>query len=849
MQTVQDVQRLLNHVAKGRGLEATDRISAALFSAANTLSGAVDAAVLLRQVLRTDDVRREVSASNSDRYDEDGARSAWLDVPHSKCFPEDFAWSDFGLKTEQRLSEVTRIRAVPWQPKWLNGDAVPAVDHDVSHPIVMKPDESVLGDPFLTLLDEDFTSYWTPGQRTAVRSALLAPAGSTVVVNLPTGGGKTLAILAPAIMAPSDGSVSIVVVPTIALALDQQRRYQSQHSKAPLTAYHSGLTLSERNGFVNRLRSGQQPIVFTNPESLVTTLACPVTEAARSGRLRLLAIDEAHIVASWGDSFRPHFHALTGLRTFLLRQVTAAGHGPFRTVLASATITEDTLNFLEELFGQPGPFIHIGAPAARPEPSYWAAPRSGKDEREARLIEALRHLPRPAIVYTTLRDEKKARPDTLTPTRLKKLGAAHEFTRFEVVDGKSSTAHREKVLRGLRDSPENPASIDLVFATSAFGLGIDVPDVRTVIHACIPESFDRYYQEVGRGGRDGRPMISLLLPTYSDQDIATDLSAPQALTPERARARWTAMSQAGESLDSDLLRVPLTAVPGNLKQNSDFNERWNLSTVSLMARAGALAWDFSLSESRNDSKWITVRVLRGDHLTDRFWSKVLEPFRATMAAQSGHGLKKLSNTLSGRECTGHLVGSHYSISSNSKFQTTCQPRCGGCTHCRRTGQVQPKAWMAPSPIPRGIETGPVPNPSRLYELAALGRWGPRVIVGADHSLMQSHCRFRRAIRCLIAHGGIQLIVASKARLSTVKDWLPPHDNTRPPLMTNSFEDFDPMIEVGVPTLIICDEEIDPEPFFDGSSRSALFVILGSNDLPSLMDNEATFRLDDLERML
>ena len=858
MRTVHDVQSLLNRLAAKQQIEVTDRVSAALKLATSGRGGSADAAVLLRQVLRSDDVRRSASVPGSDVDAESNTTSAWLDVPHSQSFPPGFRWADFGFDSQPRNGAVTRIRAAPWRPRWLDCDSVPAVDHDVSDLRIVRRDESVYGDPFLPLVDQDFTTYRTPGQRAAVRSALLASSGSTLVINLPTGSGKTLAMLAPAVTAPTSGSVSVIVVPTVALALDQQRRYASRYPEAPPTAYHSGLTSDQKADFVGRLRSGGQPILFTNPEALVTSLARALSSAAAGGRLRLMAIDEAHVVASWGDAFRPHFHALAGLRTHLLREATAAGHEAFKTVLASATITEDTLRLLEALFGQPGPFLHVGAPVVRPEPSYWAASVSHADERDARLIESLRHLPRPAIVYTTLRDERVARPGTLTPKRLSRLASTHGFTRFAVVDGQSTTSHREAVLRNLRDSPERPPPIDLVFATSAFGLGLDVPDIRTIVHACIPESLDRYYQEVGRGGRDGRPMISLVVPTRSDEDVATGIATPRLLTADRARDRWTAMVQVAEALGPDTIRVPLTTVPGNLEQHTDYNELWNLFTVSLMVRAGALAWDFSLNELPTDSGpflddrgWLTVRVLR-DHQSPEFWSEVVESVRARMADRSREGLTSLRTALSGRQCMGELVGLNYSILSPHKFQTACLPSCGGCAYCRRNGHSR---RSSPSPSPSGVEAAPVPDPTRLYQLAAEGRWGPRVIVGTDLSVMQSRRKLRRAIRSLIAAGDLQVIVVPQDRLHMVENWLPPHDRERPPLMVNSVDDFDPLTEVGVPTLVIVDEGIDPGPFLDGSSRSSLFVVLGPSDLPvgasglSLIDSDSAFRLDDLKRIL
>ena len=859
MRPVHEVQSLLNRLAANQQIEITDRISAALKSAASEHGGSADAAVLLRQVLRSDDVRRSVRTLNSEVEAESEATRAWLDVPHSRSFPSDFRWADYGLDSQPRRGSLTRVRATAWRPRWLDCGSAPAVDHDVSDLRVVRLDEAVSGDPFLTFINQDFKKYRTPGQRAAVRSALLAPAGSTLVINLPTGGGKTLAMLAPAVTASTIGSISVVVVPTVALALDQERRYASQDPEAPPTAYHGGLTSNLKRDFVGRLRSGHQPILFTNPEALTTSLARPLGSASAGGRLRLLAIDEAHIVGSWGDAFRPHFHQLAGLRTYLMREASGAGHEVFRTVLASATITGDTLRLLEGLFGKPGPFLHVGAPVVRPEPSYWAAPVSDADERDARLIESLRHLPRPALVYTTLRNDRTAPPGTLTPDRLSRLASEHGFTRFAAVDGKSTTKEREAVLQGLRNSPEQPAQIDLVFATSAFGLGLDVPDIRTVIHACVPESLDRYYQEVGRGGRDGRPMISLVLRTRPDRDEAKRIATLRVLTAEVARRRWTAMIHAAETVDRDTIRLPVTTVPDNLARHSDHNGLWNMFTIGLMVRAGALSWDFSLNELppdgsdlvRDDRGWMTVRILR-DHRSSRFWSEVFEAARSTMISKSREGLASVREALSGGQCMGELVALNYSISSPHKFRTVCMPSCGGCAYCRQRSRSR---RVSPSPTPIGIEAAPPTKHTRLYQLAATGRWGPRVILATDRSVMRSRRKLRRAVRKLIAVGDIQLLVVHKDRINMVADWLPPQHGQRLVLMLNSMDDFDPLVDVGVPTLVIVDEGTDPGRFLDGSSRSSLFVILGPGDLRvgesglPLIDSDAALRLDDLDRIL
>ena len=147
-----------------------------------------------------------------------------------------------------------------------------------------------------------------------------------------------------------------------------------------------------------------------SPESLLTSLAPSLYAAAEAGHMRYFVIDEAHIVTSWGVEFRPEFQALSGFRRDLLRVATAAGQSGFKTVVMSATITEDALDTLVTLFGEPGPVEYAASVFVRPEPEYWIHDCESADERLDLVVDAARHLPRPAVIYVS-------RPGTPTAWR------------------------------------------------------------------------------------------------------------------------------------------------------------------------------------------------------------------------------------------------------------------------------------------------------------------------------------------------------------------------------------------------------------------------------------------------
>src|SRR5207247_2055163 len=140
------------------------------------------------------------------------------------------------------------------------------------------------------------------------------------------------------------------------------------------------------------------------PEATCGRLQPALMQAARSGLLRTIVVDEAHLVETWGTNFRSEFQLLAGVRRSLLS--VAVGPVP-RTLLLSATVTEETIATLKILFASdnagPHAFAVYAAERLRPEIEYWIAPRSEEHEREQRVLEAILHLPRPAILYVTQR--------------------------------------------------------------------------------------------------------------------------------------------------------------------------------------------------------------------------------------------------------------------------------------------------------------------------------------------------------------------------------------------------------------------------------------------------------------
>ncbi len=575
-----------------------------------------------------------------------------------------------------------------------------SMDDVYSERIVRLPDEAP-SDPFWrrTL---GYDTYQSHGQKQIARSLMLCPPGGTLIASLPTGAGKTSLALGPALLASDGAAVSVVVVPTTVLALDQERRVRELlietgqvGSGSGRYAYIGEMPQDVKAQIREDVRAGRQRILFTSPEALVTGLAPALQDAARSGILAYFVVDEAHIVDQWGTEFRPEFQTIGALRRLLV-DLAPSGQSCV-TLLMSATISSGAARTLATLLAGPGPTQFIPSTVLRPEPEYLLSEHRTEEERQRAVRAALAVMPRPAALYVSTLEQI---------ADWSALLQAWGYQRFATVHGKVGAAARSRVVAGWRGRDTAgqpvPSTYDLVLATSAFGLGVDIPDVRAVVHACVPETVDRYYQEVGRGGRDGRPSLAFLASAPRDHDVAEGLNRDRVITVEKGLGRWSRMASTAVSLDATRLKVDLDSRPPNVVHRGDENRRWNLRTLTLMQRAGLVLLYATEFEGRDrdagddeDGAHLVVQLLADEHLDESYWKKVVEPVRLTTSASGQQSLRAMRRLLAGDDCAGRLLSEHYSWRSEVG-RSRVPAACRGCPWCRRHGQTP---YRSPAPVP------------------------------------------------------------------------------------------------------------------------------------------------------
>jgi ATP-dependent DNA helicase RecQ len=642
--------------------------------------GAGDLASSFRHVLRHEDCRAPAT------------EPTFLRVPACGNWPDPETWKRYGVVTEPERNGKYLIHAASWSPAWLDKATPYAGSFAGEKRRAQEPDS--LFDPCLAESEQRYTHYLCAGQKTAIRAMFNADPGRTTLVLLPTGSGKSLAFLAPALLGNKTGT-ALVAVPTKALALDQERqvkdmlRSMGQPSGQGIRfAYHGEMADEEREGVRARLRDGEQRILFAHPQSILGSLS----PALYDSTISFFVIDEAHLVAEWGHEFCPEYQALSGFRRDLLRKA----ERKFTTLLLTATLAEEGYNTLNVLFGHDKPHLDVVSELElRPEPSYWAARARTPQEKVDWILDAVRHAPRPLIVYASRREEVEEWEKRLR----------NELSAERVASCHGGTSQKDHVVKRWIEG-----EVDIMVANSAFGVGMDKQDVRAVIHACVPETLDRYYQEVGRGGRDGYACASVVIWGDEDEAFARKLNQARLISVKKGFDRWQAMFNHSTDVDQDSRTVDLNRVPPYLPGGDAGNQAWNLRTLTLMARTGLIALDSHswgrpnqqpdepedaysrrCQESFQEHRHLRrVKLLVDDTLDQRVWDKRVETERQRSIEAASESIDRVFDVLNGRKCMSDVLSEAYTLADIGVYPTPSPGRCSYCRDAKRpTVRVAP----------------------------------------------------------------------------------------------------------------------------------------------------------------
>ncbi|RYU94558.1 RecQ family ATP-dependent DNA helicase [Emticicia agri] len=329
---------------------------------------------------------------------------------------------------------------------------------------------------------EILLKYWKydsfrPLQDEIINSVL---AGNDTLAILPTGGGKSVCFQVPALQMEG---VCIVITPLIALMKDQVEQLKRRGIKA--AAIYSGMHRTEIDYTLDNFVYGDYKFLYVSPERLLTEI---MQERTKRMKVCLLAIDEAHCISQWGYDFRPPYLKIPDFRKF-------APNAPM--IALTATATKDVKQDIQQKLGLRNTKIFQQS-FARHNISYSAF---CEESKERKLFEILQKVQGSAIVYVRSRRRTKEIADWLNRNRI-----SAEFYHA----GLAMSDRFKKQEAWIKNQ------VRVIVATNAFGMGIDKPDVRVVVHLDLPENLEAYYQESGRAGRDGLKSYAILLYFKSD---------------------------------------------------------------------------------------------------------------------------------------------------------------------------------------------------------------------------------------------------------------------------------------------------------------------------------------------
>lgn len=455
-----------------------------------------------------------------------------------------------------------------------------------------------------------FHTYRSFEQKLAVHCALELPNDHTLMISLPTGGGKSLITQ---LLAAFHKRLTVVVVPTVSLAKDQYLQaiecISDEETKKNIFSFQSG---GDNSKMIKGVEEKTARLIFTSPEAILKDehFGKALRQAAEDGYLYNVVIDEAHIVPDWGTNFRPEFQIFS----VVLREWRILSGKSIRTYLLSATLSDDVIDVLFDLFGSESGNAKFRCDALRKEPRYMICENHSYEHRERQIVEMVKLLPKPLIVYVIEPSVAKRYIKLL-----KEEGLSNVFT----YTGDTKDKERDLLLEQWKNN-----EFDIMIATSAFGMGVDKSNVRTIVHACVPENLSRFYQEVGRAGRDGLPSLSVLCyymgrdERKNDLSVAFGLVKGSILKQEKIKVRLESiLKDARNMVDGDLVTADLSTVPATFsKEEAEHaglrNMCWNINALLLLHRRGYINIESARYDAKEQTYFFNFRIINVDLLQD-----------------------------------------------------------------------------------------------------------------------------------------------------------------------------------------------------------------------------------------
>lgn len=473
-------------------------------------------------------------------------------------------------------------------------------------------------DPYIYSLT-GFRFFKSEAQKLAVYGGINTPEGYTTLVSLPTGGGKSLITQT---LAYQKEGLTIVIVPTVSLAIDQVRVakaiIKSDNVDNEVFSYHSGI---DSQPILSAIRNKVARLLFISPEALINNsgFAKVVSEANASRYLKNIIIDEAHIVVDWGASFRVEYQCIEPWRRKLIHS-----NPSIRTLLLSATFESHCISVLKKLFSENGEkWTEIRCDSLRHEPRYMLIKAKSFSDKQHKMVELVKKMPHPMIIYVARPDDASEIAALLRDSGIKNV---------ETFTGLTTGIRRKQLIDAWVDD-----QFEIMVATSAFGVGVDKGDVRTVLHMYIPQNANAYYQELGRGGRDCLPCLSIMcVKTPEDMDIAFGRISKKVMTAEKIVGRWNSMYISPLSPRIGNLNYIDTSVKPNYASVDNFDDsptsdadmNWNIYVLLFLRRYNLIKIHEVLSES---AKYVFVIEITDDvlRINGREQTELIERLRDT----------------------------------------------------------------------------------------------------------------------------------------------------------------------------------------------------------------------------